>query len=329
MIRKHWILAVLLPLFGSWLIDRISKELASGLTEYKFYGPFGLVLHHNHGAVLGLFSELPAILRIVSLSTGGAFLIFSFFIIQYLLPTKSLTLRTGMSFLMGGIIGNVTDRILTGYVIDFLIIGNLDRSTPAFNFADAIQWVGYFMIVFAMVKEGKNLWPENNLRKSYWVNPKFQLAYCFKLIGLGLGFAIIAATYSYTYFKVTIIELIGHQEVVENKFLFPFLITFLVVTLSFMTILFLVGLILSHRSAGPLYAFEKFLEDLTTGNVRDLKLRAGDEFVHLEHLAKKLAARTDIWSQFAKDFQTDENQTKLDLESESTQDPSDKTPKSA
>ena len=45
---------------------------------------------------------------------------------------------------------------------------------------------------------------------------------------------------------------------------------------------------LSHRAAGPLYAFEKFLEDLSMGKVRPLKLRSGDEFQHLEELAEKL-----------------------------------------
>lgn len=293
--RRTWFLAVLLPLIGSWGIDRITKELASTLTTPQWYAGFGLILHHNHGAILGLFSDLPSVLRIVSLSTGGAFLIFSFFIVQYLLPTKSVILRSGMSFLMGGIIGNVTDRILTGYVVDFFVVGTMQMTSPAFNFADAIQWVGYFMIVYALIKDGKNLWPENNLRKTFWVNPKFQLNYCFKLIGLGLGFAIIAGTFSYTYFKVTIVELIGHHEAIENKFLLPFILTFLVVTFSFACILFLVGLILSHRSAGPLYAFEMFLEDLIQGKVRDLKLRAGDEFFHLEELARKMAIKAETF----------------------------------
>ena len=57
-------------------------------------------LHHNPGAMLGLFSDLPPVLRIVSLSTGGAFLVVIYALIQYLLPIKSLILRSGMSVLL-------------------------------------------------------------------------------------------------------------------------------------------------------------------------------------------------------------------------------------
>ncbi len=261
---------------------------AEGITHVQFYGPFGLVLHHNQGAMLGLFSDLPAVLRIVSLSTGGAFLLCAFVIIQYILPIKSLMLRTGMAILLGGILGNVTDRILYGYVIDFLLIGSVQSSTPAFNLADVLQWVGYGMIVIALIKEGDILWPADNTRKAYWVNIKFQLRYCFILIGVGMGFATIAGVYTYTFLRVTIIELVGHNSKIIDQYLIPFVLTFLLISFGFAVILFLVGRILSQRIAGPLYAFEKFLEDLAAGKPRRLRLRTKDEFKHLEDLGERI-----------------------------------------
>lgn len=286
--RKIDWLIVILPLFLTWGLDRISKGWAEGIHGLTFYGPLGLVLHHNHGAMLGLFSDLPAVLRIVSLSTGGAFLLFSFGIVQYLLPIKSLTLRSGMSVLLGGILGNVTDRIVYGYVIDFLLLGTPENHTPAFNPADALQWVGYGMIVLALIREGDILWPADNTRKAYWVNLKFQLRYCFMLIGVGLGFAVIAGVYSYTYLRVTIIDLIGHNLRILDQYLIPFVLTFLLVSFGFAIILFLTGRVLSQKIAGPLYAFEKFLEDLSAGKPRKLRLRAGDEFKHLEELGERI-----------------------------------------
>lgn len=275
----------------TWGIDRVTKLLAMGIEGLNFYGFFGLVLHFNHGAMLGLFSDLPPVLRIVSLSTGGAFLLFSYAIVQLLLPIKSMTLRTGMSFLIGGILGNVTDRIVYGYVIDFLLIGNPQIHSPAFNLADALQWIGYGMIVLALVRESDILWPAQNVRKQYWVNPAFQLKYCFTLMGVGLGFALIAGVYSYTFLRVIIIDLVGHNSRVLDQFLWPFIITFVVVSLFFASILFLLGRILSHRTAGPLYAFDKFLNDLMSGNLRPLKLRSKDEFKHLELVAAQLVTR--------------------------------------
>ena len=147
--KRDWLL-VIAPLMFTWFIDRITKIWASSLVGYHDYGFVGFTLHHNHGAMLGLFSDLPPVLRIVSLSTGGAFLTFTYFIIQYLLPIRSIPLRAGMSMLLGGILGNVSDRIVWGYVVDFLVF-RYDRFTsPAMNLADVLQWVGYFLIVYAL-----------------------------------------------------------------------------------------------------------------------------------------------------------------------------------
>lgn len=285
--KRDWLL-VTLPLIITWLIDRVSKIYASGLQGISTHGPVSFILHHNHGAMLGLFSDLPAVLRIVSLSTGGAFLICSYAIVQYLLPIRSLTLRSGLSVLLGGILGNVADRIMYGYVIDFIVLGTPTLSSPAFNLADALQWVGYGMIVFAIVREGDLLWPENDSRKRYWINKKFQLKYCLVLMAVGLSLTLISLVFSYTYLRVTISELVGNNQFLLNKFLIPFVVTYAIICIAFCGILFAVGRLISHRIAGPVFAFEKFLIDTFEGKDRGLKLRSGDEFKHLEELAEKV-----------------------------------------
>lgn len=286
--RSLWLSVVFFPLLSSWALDRVTKVLASSLEQEVWYGPVGFILHHNPGAILGIFSELPPLLRVVSLSTAGAFLLVVFFVIQYLLPTPSRFLRVGMSLLMGGILGNVTDRVLSGYVLDFLVLGASSTISPAFNIADTTQWVGYAMIVTALLRDGKQLWPVTNTRRSYWINVEYQLSYCFKLVGVGAAFSIIIGTYAYTYCKLMLGDLTGHSKAVEERFLVPFISILAVISISFLVLLFLVGVILSHRSAGPIYAFEKFLEDLFDGKGKALRLRAGAEFRHLEELAERL-----------------------------------------
>ncbi len=286
--KRDWLL-VTLPLIATWILDRVSKVAASNMPGSSTHGPVSFILHHNHGAMLGLFSDLPAVLRIVSLSTGGAFLICSYVIVQYLLPIRSLMLRSGLSILLGGILGNVADRIIYGYVIDFIVLGSPSLSSPAFNLADALQWVGYGMIVFAIIREGDLLWPEYNSRKVYWINKKFQLKYCLVLMAVGLGLTLISLVFSYTYLRVTISELVGNNQFLLNKFLIPFVITYAIICVAFCAILFAVGRLISHRIAGPVYAFERFLIDnLLEGKDRGLKLRSGDEFRHLEELAEKV-----------------------------------------
>lgn len=122
--------------------------------------------------------------------------------------------------------------------------------------------------------------------------PLYQWKYCLVLVFVGLGFAIISGVFSYTFLKVTIDDIIiGSPAVAEQKFLSPFLMTYMSICSGFLIMLFLIGRILSHRTAGPLYAFERFMDDVMIGKDRVLKLRQGDEFMHLEELAEKIRDR--------------------------------------
>lgn len=287
--KRDWFLVIGLVLL-TWFFDQATKAWAERmLSEPRFFGPFGFVLHHNPGAILGTFSNLPPILRVVCLSTGGAFLVFIYAAIQYLLPSRSMHLRAGMSLLLGGILGNVTDRIRQTAVTDFLLIGSPQLSTPAFNVADAIQWVGYAFVVYGLFRDGTLFWPDANARKRLWVNPRFQLRFCLTLVGIGACFATISGVFAYTFLKVTIDDLVvGPARMMEHRFLVPFLITYLVIAFGFFVMLFVVGRILSHRMAGPLYGFELYLRELMEGKDRKFRIRKGDEFRHLEELADHL-----------------------------------------
>lgn len=282
--KKDWFW-VLLPLFAVIAVDQVSKYFVLHNVPKVHWDFFHISLHFNKGAMLGLFSDLSPVLRIVSLSTGGAFLLFSFCILQYLIPTRSITLRVGMSVLIAGILGNVIDRTIWGHVIDFIIIGNKNLSTGVFNLADLLQWFGYFLMGYALFKDKDALWPKNNLRKDGWVNTKFQLRYCYILVACGLGFSLIAGVFSYTFLRFVVIDLIGKNDQLLDQFLTPFLVTFSVVSLTFSAFLFMIGKQLSHRIVGPVYAFERFVNDYINGSQKLLKLRKGDEFTQLEDLS--------------------------------------------
>ena len=292
--KKEWLI-VILPLVLTWGIDRITKMWAQALPGHLSYGWLHFYLHHNQGAMLGLFADLPPILRVVSLSTGGAFLVCTYALIQYLLPIKSLRLRSGMSILLGGILGNVTDRVIMGYVVDFILFGNNSWLSPAFNMADALQWVGYGLIVVALVRENEILWPKENNRKSYWVNKQFQLKYSFFLLGIGLCIGLVGLVFSYTYLRVTIIQLVGQNQILLDRFLIPYAITFSCVCMGAAMCLFTIGKVISHKIAGPIYAFEKYVNEILSNEKnashRKFKLRTKDEFKHLEELAHHLSAR--------------------------------------
>jgi len=290
--KKDWFI-VFLPFVLTWGLDRITKIWAQTIgTHIYHYGPVIIAYKENPGIMLGLFSDLPPIIRVVCLSTGGAFLLFLFGMIQFMMPIKSLILRSGLSILLAGILGNVVDRIIYGYVIDFLIIGNATLSTAVFNIADAIQWVAYLMICYSLIRESEILWPENNRRGRLWINPPYQIRYCMTLIGVGMGFSVISGVFSYTFLKVALTDWKIRGQVSVDKLLWVFVGTFIIVSLIFAFILFILGRRLSHRTVGPIYAFEKFIDELINGKKGQLlKLRTGDEFTHLEQIAIKVQTK--------------------------------------
>lgn len=57
------------------------------------------------------------------------------------------------SFLYSGIIGNLIDRVIHGYVIDFLDFKIFGYDYPVFNFADICIVFGVILIIFAIFKK--------------------------------------------------------------------------------------------------------------------------------------------------------------------------------
>ena len=57
------------------------------------------------------------------------------------------------SLLIGGIIGNMIDRIIHGYVIDYLSFNIFGYNFPVFNLADTFIVIAIVLFVFRIIKE--------------------------------------------------------------------------------------------------------------------------------------------------------------------------------
>jgi signal peptidase II len=148
-------------------------------------------------------------------------------------------------------------------------------------------------MVFALVKHSEKLWPDQNDRKRFWVNKKFQIKHSFLFMAIGLFLTLVSMVFSYTYLKVTLEEIVGYNPALIKKFTKPFLYTYIILAVLFSIILFSVGKLISHRIAGPLYAFQRFLSEILEGkgltkSGAALKLRTNDDFKHLEELANSI-----------------------------------------
>ncbi len=68
------------------------------------------------------------------------------------LPKRENTLTIALSFILGGAMGNLIDRLLYGEVIDFLDFYWSRYHWPAFNAADSFITVGVILTLFRLIQ---------------------------------------------------------------------------------------------------------------------------------------------------------------------------------
>ncbi len=129
-----------------WISDAVSVVG----TDFILTPWLNITLVHNWGAAFSFLSQESGWQR-------------WFFVVLAL--SMSLVLMTWMratsnndvwkslsaSFLLGGVLGNLLDRLLYGYVIDFISFHYQDFYFPIFNIADIAINIGVFLLVFRCI----------------------------------------------------------------------------------------------------------------------------------------------------------------------------------
>lgn len=267
-----------IPLILVWGLDWVTKYWASNLSDPIEFGILKFELIHNYGIMLGISSHLPILVKTIALTTLGATILCSFALVLIIVPINSLWLRIGVSILTGGIIGNVTDRFVHGAVIDFIAVKYGASSTPYLNVADIFQWIGYASIWYGLYLDSQYYWPKKDWRNKFFINPKFQLrtGFLMGIFSFFTGFILLAFGFSF------------FQGNLENENIKFYLYTGSVLILLMSLILFVLGVIISHRIAGPIYAIHRYLNDSLSGKHYKFKLRENDEFKEIEIPLTKL-----------------------------------------
>lgn len=132
--------------------DQVSKKIVRQTVEYN--EQISLVNHfltltkvENTGAFLSVGNSLPRAARIILLNLLPLLVLGFAFI--YLVAKKNLSNRMmmGLSFVIGGGVGNLYDRILYGSVTDFLHMDFILFRTGIFNMADVSIMIGMFLVL--------------------------------------------------------------------------------------------------------------------------------------------------------------------------------------
>lgn len=131
------------------LLDQFTKVLVLGAFELGDSRPitefFNLVRVHNHGAAFSFLAGAGGWQRWFFTGIGIAAAIFMVWMLRAHPGQKLFGLA--IALILGGAIGNVLDRLLHGYVVDFLDFYWGAWHFPAFNVADSAISVGAALLI--------------------------------------------------------------------------------------------------------------------------------------------------------------------------------------
>lgn len=144
---KLWVwLAIALAII---LVDQLTKVLVLHSFQYGDVRPvasfFNLVRVHNTGAAFSFLAGASGWQRWFFIGLG----LVAAGVIVWMLRTQGhqRLFAWALTLILGGALGNVIDRALHGYVVDFLDFHLGGRHFPAFNIADSAITLGAILLI--------------------------------------------------------------------------------------------------------------------------------------------------------------------------------------
>ena len=138
------------------VLDQASKFLVTRFFDLyervEVLPVLDFTLLHNTGAAFSLLANAPGWQRWFFIGLAGAV---SALLVVWIwrTPRGEKLLPLALALILGGAIGNVIDRILHGYVVDFIHAHWGDAYFPAFNIADSAITVGAVLLILDAFRE--------------------------------------------------------------------------------------------------------------------------------------------------------------------------------
>ena len=121
-------------------VPRRSIELIAGYLDFSYA--------ENTGVAFGIFDSLESTWKPYLLAALGLVAVVAILLYYWKGPSGRRLLYIALSVTTGGIVGNLTDRLLRGYVVDFIEFHIHDSFYwPNFNVADSAITVGIILLI--------------------------------------------------------------------------------------------------------------------------------------------------------------------------------------
>src|SRR5216683_1780054 len=152
--RITWRIGYLVASLGIYLTDQASKAWAVRRVRFEdrtiVRGALDLVYAENRGIAFGQLQEGGAFGRwfFVVLAAAAAIAVLFYF---FRTPRNDDRILGACALLLAGIVGNLTDRIRLGFVIDFILLHAGQYHWPTFNVADASISIGALLLAYDLI----------------------------------------------------------------------------------------------------------------------------------------------------------------------------------
>lgn len=165
------ILMLLALIIGLIIIDQVSKNVIQsrfhhGESLEVIKGFFSITYVRNPGAAFGFMANAEDTVR------KPLFLLIPIIACMWLVVLiwktrdKSKVLFLSYGLILAGAIGNLIDRFLLGYVVDFADFYLADHHFPAFNVADSAITIAAALLIYDFILEIKHKKEQQVLTKS-------------------------------------------------------------------------------------------------------------------------------------------------------------------
>ena len=162
-----WRIGYLVAALGIYLLDQSSKAWAARRLRFQdvtlIRGILDFTYAENPGIAFGQLQDGGAFGRwlFVVLAAAAAIAVLFYF---FRTARNDDRMLGACALLVAGILGNLTDRVRLGYVIDFILVHAGQYHWPTFNVADASITCGALLLAYDMIfahrKTGKTVMPK-------------------------------------------------------------------------------------------------------------------------------------------------------------------------
>ncbi len=152
--RMTWRVGYLIASLGVYLMDQASKAWAVRRVRIEDWtlirGALDFVYAENRGIAFGQLQEGGQFGRwfFVVLAGAAAIAVLFYFIRT---PRNDDRVLGACALLLAGILGNLTDRVRLGFVVDFILVHAGQYHWPTFNVADASISIGALLLAYDLV----------------------------------------------------------------------------------------------------------------------------------------------------------------------------------